>query len=187
MATSKVEVANIALAGLRANIIDNFNDESAEAIAVRTMWDTIRQSELAKHPYNFAIKRAQLPRLSNKPIFGYAYQFQLPADCLRVIAVDGNTDYKIEGARLLTNDVSADVKYVYDNTDLSSWSPNFTDLVAARLRVELSYTLAADKNLMQLSKELYDRKAQEVRNIDAQQDTPDRFAQGTTRIIGVRY
>ena len=57
MASSKIEIANIALVGLRAAIINSFTDETTEANAVNVIWDNVRATELAKHPYNFAIKR----------------------------------------------------------------------------------------------------------------------------------
>lgn len=187
MASSKVEIANIALVGLRAAVINSFSDGTTEANAVDVIWDTVRQSELAKHPYNFAMKRASLNRLTTAPSFGYAYQYQLPVDCLRVWRVEGNFDYRIEGNKILTDEESAKIVYVYDNDDITTWSSLFSDLVAARLRVELAYTLAADETLLKLSKELYDRKAMQVKFVDSSQDYTDEVSQQNPTLIGVRY
>jgi len=187
MATSKVEIANIALVGLRASTINSFTDETAEAIAVNVIWDNVRASELSKHPYNFAMKRASLPRLAEAPAFGYTYQFQLPVDCLRVHEAINNMDFKIEGDKLLTNAEEVDIKYIFDNTDISTWTPSFKDLVAARLRIDLAYTLAADKEIIKLSQELYERKSREVKWIDASEDIPDSFGRTQSNLIGVRY
>lgn len=187
MASSKVEIANIALVGLRAAVINSFSDGTTEANAVNVIWDTVRQSELAKHPYNFAMKRATLNRLVSTPAFGYAYQYQLPVDCLRVWRVDGHYDYRIEGNKLLTDETSAKIVYVYDNEDITTWSSMFSDLVAARMRVELAYTLAADETLIRLSKELYDRKLVQVKYVDSSQDFTDQFSQQSSTLIGVRY
>jgi len=188
MPSNKVEIANIALVGLRATTINSFEDETTEASVIKVLWDNIRQSELSKHPYNFAIKRSKLARLSNEPLFGYQYQYQLPVDCLRVIKVEDNVDYKLEkDGRILTNAESVELKYVYDNEDVSTWSASFSALMAAKLRVELSFPLAADKEMTKLSIELYERKLRDARWIDASGDIPDKFGQQQTNIIGVRY
>ena len=187
MANSKVEIANMALVGLRASPINSFEDEKTEARVVNTLWNTVRRSELSKHPWNFAIKRGVLSRLSAAPVFGYKYQYQLPADHLRTIRIEENVDFREEGRRVLTNAEEVLIKYVYDNTDTATWTASFDDLVAARLRLELAYNLSADKNMIQLSQDLYTMKAREAKWIDANGDPGDSFGQQTPTLIKVRY
>jgi hypothetical protein len=187
MANSKVEIANMALIGLRASPINSFEDEKTEARAVNVLWNTVRRSELSKHPWNFAIKRAQLARLSAAPLFGYRYQYQLPADHLRTISIQENVDFREENHRVLTNTEEVLIKYVYDNTDTATWTASFDDLVAARLRLELAYTVSADKNMLELSQQLYTQKSREAKWIDANGDPGDSFGQQTPTLIKVRY
>ena len=187
MATSKVEIANMALVGLRANTINDFSDGTTEANSINVLWDMVRKSELNKHPYNFAIKRVSLPRLTDTPLFGYEYQYQLPADYIRALNLEDYSDYKIEGDKLLTNETEVNLKYIADITDISKWSAGFVDLVASRLRVELSNNLTADKNMLQLAKDLYDRKSREVKYLDAVEDTADPLGRHVSSYVRARY
>lgn len=187
MATSVVGICNIALGNLGANLISSLGETTAEATLCNVHWDNVRRSLLSAHPWNFAIKRQQLTALSTAPVYGYKYAYQLPSDCLRVLTVDGNYDYKIEGRRVLTNESTCFLKYVYDNTDVTSWTDSFVDLASTRLQLELAYGITKSTSQKEQAMQLYEYKLRDARNLDAQQDITDPLTEAfSSTLISVR-
>ena len=87
--------------------------------------------DLAAQGWNFALKRATLSALATAPAFGYTYQYQLPTDYIRAVEFNAQAAgtsqalFEIEGDKLLTNDATAELRYVYRNEDVSSWDDGF--------------------------------------------------------------
>ena len=63
---------------------------------------------LEEHRWNFAGKRVTLTKLSEDPPFGWANQYALPSDCIRLKDVNGEDVeassqlFTLEGSNLLT-------------------------------------------------------------------------------------
>lgn len=87
---SKVEVGNRALIKLGAARVSSFEDGTKQALLLSQMWDTVRDAEIAAHPWTFAIKRVTLPASSTEPDHGWAYAYPLPSDYLAVVEVGDN-------------------------------------------------------------------------------------------------
>lgn len=186
MASSIVGICNIALGNLGANLISSLTETTTEATLCNVHWDNVRRATLSLHPWNFAIKRQQLTALSTKPAFGYSYAFQLPSDNLRVLRVEGDGDYKVEGQTILTNSNDCFLKYVFDNVDVTSWTDSFSDLVASRLQVELAYGITKSTSQKEQATSMYEYKLAVARNIDSQQDIEDPLSQFESSLISVR-
>jgi hypothetical protein len=187
MANSTVAICNIALGNLGANLISSLSETSAESTLCNVHWDNVRRSTLSIHPWNFAIKRAQLSALTNPPVFGYKFAYQLPSTCLRVLRVEASSDYKLEGQQIVTNDAQCFLKYVADITDVSLWTDSFVDLIATRLQLELSYGITKSTSQREQAMNLYEYKLREARILDAQQDIEDALANGASgSLISVR-
>lgn len=69
-----------------------------------------RDALLRQHPWNCALFRASLAMMSDAPAFGWKYQYQVPADCLRVLPLADlgkqngrSTPFAYERRRILTN------------------------------------------------------------------------------------
>ena len=82
---SKVEICNLALQNVGANSITSLVEGTAEANECSLRYDTARLALLNMHIWNFAVKRAQLARLTATPEFNYNYKFQLPTDFLYMV------------------------------------------------------------------------------------------------------
>src|SRR5690606_26204755 len=120
----------------------------AEARAANAQYEKLRDEVLRAHPWNFAVARQRLVRLSEAPPFGYAWQYQLPSDSLRVLALnDGRGAYEIEGRRLLTDDETADLVYVRGVTDPNEYDSIFREALACRVSADLAYRLANSTTL----------------------------------------
>lgn len=167
---STIQVANRALTKLGSNRITSFDDDVKAARSLKACFDDIRDDELRAHRWSFALKRTQLAALSTAPEFGWTYQYQLPADFLRLDQVNDEfpavvmdnyigaevIDWVLEGGKLLT-DFSAPLKvrYIASITDANMWDVNFREALACRLAAELAEDLTQNMQKRQLAWEEY--------------------------------
>lgn len=155
MATT-IEIVNAALTLLGESRIASLDDATKPAREAKAVIDITRDSLIAAHNWSFAKTRAQLPALVSAPAFGYGYAYQLPADCLRLLAVGDYyvgldlTDYRgaptelftIEGRQILT-DLGAplNVRYIKRVEDASQYSAGFAAAFASKLAEVLAEPL----------------------------------------------
>lgn len=185
MAT-QVEICNIALSQLGANLINSLDERGTEQTLIKAFWDTARVSLLNTHPWNFAIKRVELARDLGIPTYEFKYQFTLPPDCLRVLQVYRDGDYRLEGRKIITNSTTCLIKYVGDITDTSIWSASFVAAMAARVRFDLAYPITKDSNQVAIAKSLLDSQLQQSRQIDGSEDYSDPLGQFASALVAVR-
>lgn len=153
---SQVEIVNAGLTILGSGRITSIDDDLKAAREAKAIYDITRNALLASHNWSFAKARAQLPALSTAPLFEYAYQYQIPVDCMRLLFVGDwyagldLTDYRgspteefvIEGRVILTNFTSPlNVKYVKLISDTTQFAPAFTLMFAAALAEVLAEPL----------------------------------------------
>lgn len=172
--TSRVEICNRALDKLGSAAITSLDDNVKSARACARMFDAVRDAELRDHQWNFATARASLPEVDDAPIYGFAKQYQMPGDCLRVLDVEPYADWKIEGRRVLTN-VSAPlrIKYVQRVTDTSSFDALFVEALAARMSLELCETLTQSNSKKRAAQDDYAQAIRRARRADAIEGTAD--------------
>lgn len=134
--STKVDICNAALNLIGAEPIQSFQDRTANARRCSAIYDQSRVAVLRLHPFNCAIKRIQLAPLSTAPAFEYSYQFQLPADLIRV--VNTNTeDYVLETTKLLSNCNTLQLVYVFDNKN----EETYDSLLVESLTLYMAYKL----------------------------------------------
>lgn len=144
---SNVEIANRALQKLGASRIASLTEDSVNGRAINACFDVLRQAELRKHPWNFAIKRAQLAANVTDPLFTRSTSFALPSDFIRLLAPDpevnyNDLDWQIEGRNIITNDdAPLDVRYIYNVTDPNEMDILFREALSARIAYELAELL----------------------------------------------
>lgn len=190
--STKIAICNSALITLGANTITSFTDGTTASTACSIKWDIVRRDLIALHPWNFAIKRASIAASVDVPVFRYNYQFNFPVDLLRLLKVYDVTDYKKEGLVLLTNQVmdpnspEIEIKYLADIEDTSAWSGMFTDLMSARMAMELAYTLPRKSTMIDRMATVYQDKLTLARGVDAQEDVGDEIDQDMPETIKAR-
>lgn len=167
---SVVGIVNSGLIKVGADTITSLTDDSPEARAANAQYEKLRDEVLRAHPWNFAVTRASLARLAEAPAFGFAYQYQLPADCLRVLAMNlGRARFEIEGRRLLTDEESADIVYIARITDPNAFDAMFREALAYRIAADLAYPLANSTTLAGTMMQLYRDALALARAIDGQE------------------
>ncbi|WP_282609468.1 hypothetical protein [Pelagibius sp. Alg239-R121] len=172
--TSRVEICNRALDKLGSAPIVSLQDNVKSARACARMFDGVRDAELREHYWNFAVVRKSLPALEEVPVYGFARQYQLPGDCLKVIEVYPPGDWKVEGRRVLT-DLPAPLRisFVQRAADASEFDALFVEALAARLAVELCETLTQSNTKKRMALDDYAQAIRRARRIDAIEGTPD--------------
>tara|TARA_R110000751_G_scaffold47018_1_gene105422 strand:- start:2005 stop:2499 length:495 start_codon:yes stop_codon:yes gene_type:complete len=163
------------------------SEDSKQARACQSAYPLVRDEVLRAHPWNSAIARASLAKLSDAPSFGYAAQYQLPADCLRVVEVyDIPWPWVVEGRRLLTDGGSPlDIRYVRREEDVNQWDALLVNAVAARLAMELCEELTQSNTKRQIATQEYEGFLSRARGADGQESSPMPFEEDSW--INARY
>jgi hypothetical protein len=138
------EIVNQALDLLEEEPALSIDDDRDVVRWMRRNYVPTRDALLRRHPWNFAIRRALLPALSDAPAFGWDYAYQLPADCLRLFPLTESGDfegpsvaYALEERKILT-DATAPLKirYVFRAEDASLFDPLFVEVLAQTLAMK---------------------------------------------------
>jgi hypothetical protein len=170
---SKVEIINVALSRLGANIITSADENSTEAIVANALWDNARRSSITDHPWNFAIAEQTLNAVSDASSFNYQFKYQLPAECLRVMEVYDTDDYKIIGHGIYSNETECVVRFVKDVEDTTEWNAMFTDVMAQRLAAEMAYAITKSQATADTNIQMYGQKLAKARFVDASEEPQD--------------
>lgn len=177
---SVVGIVNSGLIKVGADTITSLTDDSAEARAANAQYEKLRDEVLRAHPWNFAAARSRLARLADAPAFGFAYQYQLPADCLRILGMnDGRARFEIEGRRLLTDEETADVSYLRRVTDPNEFDAMFAEALAYRMAADLAYPLANSTTLASAMMQLFQNALALARAIDGQEGGAQRILEAS--------
>ena len=149
---SQVEIANRALTKIGEARILSLGDDVEAARSIDSLWDIVRDAELRIRKWKFSVSRTTLAALASTPSWGFSYEYQLPADCLRILQVNDiypgvdlsdyrgsdSAEWRVEGRKILTN-ISAPLKirYVSRVEDTGQWDAAFTEAFACRLAAEV--------------------------------------------------
>lgn len=177
MATSRTDIANRSLDAVGADAIGSINDTSKAARLCARLFTPLTQSLLRRHPWNFALARASLPASATAPAWGYAFQYPVPTDYLKIYtieAVDPTTKFVVEGGAILT-DVGAplNIRYVRKVEDPGEFDPLFTEALILAIARDLAIPLSNNAGLRQsLGKDLEDA-IRTARSADAGEGVPD--------------
>jgi hypothetical protein len=176
---SAVDICNRALSRVGEARITSLADDSKQARACTSAYAAVRDEVFRAHPWNSAITRTSLAKLSSSPSFGYDDEYQLPADCLRVVEVyDSVYPWVVEGKKLLSDEGSPiSIRYVKREEDPNQWDSLVASAVAARLAVELCEELTQSNTKHNILQEEYKFILSSARKADGQEQSPMPFAE----------
>ena len=149
----ETSICNLALARLSETAIMSLDDETQPARYCKRFYAQTRDAVLQSHAWNFAIARVLLSRLAEEPIAGWAHQYALPVDCLRILQVNGyewherQGLFETEGRALLTDAEVANVRYIRQVTDANLFTPLFSEALAVKLAAQLAQPLTGSREL----------------------------------------
>jgi hypothetical protein len=173
---SNVQICNLALHRLGAQpittIVAPFNNELERKLG--SMFPLLRDLEQGAYPWAFCRQRVQLAQSTSTPVFGWSYAYQLPTDFVGNPKTSDNSNFKIEGDLLLSDQSSLYLSYTAVITDPTKFSAEFIELLVARIALELSYNLTDSASLTATMFEMYKKAQIEARNRAAMSSgTPD--------------
>ena len=186
MAT-EVSICSNALRRLGDDPITSLTDDTERARLCNSFYADTRDAVLRLHPWNFAITRTSLAKLSTAPAYGFSNQFSLPTNpyCLRVLGMEYE-DYifKVEnvathGRVLLTDEATANILYVARITDTNLFDAMFVDVLTQKLAVDLAYPVTNSTTLQTQMQKVFEKKLSEARSIDGQEGFMDDLVSDT--------
>ena len=146
--TSKIEICRHALSliGDDFDMID-LSDETKQGAACNLLYEKCRDQCLRAFPWSFAIKRYSLASTTNKPAFGTGNMFVYPTDCLRIVKLEENIPYSVEGKFIIADVEPLNFYGINKETDISAYDSEFCMCLAYLLAAELCTTLSQDLKL----------------------------------------
>lgn len=174
MAASDIEIINRSLALLGIESITSLSDNSKQASTARVLYDDTRASVFRGHPWNCLTMRASLPKDVAAPAFGYGNAFVLPADFLRLLAVEEPLEpYQVENGKILSNNDNMRIVYTGLVTDVTKYDTLLVDALTARIAADLAQPLLQSTSAMEQMWQMYELKLREAKFVDAQENAQD--------------
>lgn len=179
---SDVGIANDALSMLGDKVITSFDDDTTRARLVKALYADTVDSCLRAHPWNCAVTRKSLAKLTADPVYGWDAQFTLPSDpyCLRVLALNDDEEcgdagdyFKVEGRKLLTNATTADIKFIKRVTDPNDYDALLKAAIVAKLAEGMAYSITGSLSVAVAMAQKYESVIREARTVDGQEGSPD--------------
>lgn len=165
---SIVEICNSALNQLGASTILSLTENSKNGRICNSRYETVKDAVLRSHPWNCATKRQILAQDTDAPAWGFVYQYTLPSDCLRVLAIENyDSDYKIEGRKILSNDSEISLIYISAISDPNEMDVLLREVIGSALAADIAYAVTANASISRQMEERYLLKLKEARHADA--------------------
>lgn len=184
MALDYVTVANLATSFFGENLISDPDETGTVGEAVRGAWEAVRLFTLSKADWSFATRRVELAARTASadwPIIGFVSAYPLPVDFVKLITLGGvsilEDDYAIEAGPTL-RELLVDrtgpliLRYVFDQSDVARWSPEFVEAFSMRLAWQIADRLSGDKQRKEQAKTAFLAAIGEARGSDARQKAP---------------
>lgn len=179
MALSDIGLCSRALIKIGAAPISSFSDGTAESEIAGALFPQIRDALLSAYAWSFASGQVALDQLAVTPVADYAYAYQLPNDFLRAMSAGSGSrgrglNYRIAAGALHTNAPDVVLSYIF-RPEEEAFPPYFDHVLIARLAAEFTIPVTENTSRSETMLTIAEREFQRARQIDAQQDTPNKI------------
>ena len=182
---SVVDICNGALNQLGASTIITLTEDSKNARLCNARFTQVRDSVFRSHPWNCLQKRVELAADTDTPAWGFTSQFTIPADCLRVLSIlDFDSDHKIEGRKILTDNSSMKILYVSRVTDPNEYDELLRETLSAALAADIAYAVTSSNPVAKNMYDLFQQKLKEARFVDSTEGQNMNPEKGMADVIG---
>lgn len=197
---SDVSICSNALQMLGGNPINSFSEAAQtngldSARLCSNLWPTVRNAILRSHNWSCATSRVLLSPEATSPAFGYTYRYVLPSNWLRNVEINGavadEVDYRTEtvgdgngSKRLLINESSLKLVYIWKNTDTESWDAMLVAAAELAMAARMAYAVTQSTSLKQQLESELARYLAQARAVDGQDESPSQL--GSFEILGAR-
>lgn len=164
MATSSIEICNLALDLLGIDNITSLDEGTKQSNVCKKWYDIIRKSLLTNLNATFSIARANLVEIADYvPVFGYKKAFALPNDCLKVLSLGEpvlDEYYQIEGDKFYCQEEigKVEIRYIADVKDVTLYDSQFCELFVLDLAVAICMPLTKDMQMKTYYEQMKSKK-----------------------------
>lgn len=177
LAISDISICNSALIKLGQEPITSLVQDNKSARLCANRYPLLRNMVLESHPWRFAIKTVQIAALNQSPLQRWQFVSALPADCIYVIRGDDWQErFEVMEGQLYCNHSPIIIKYVFENTDPSTYTYTFAECVAWRLAAELAYAITNSNTVADQMMKGYLAELANARYVSAKSSTPEDFS-----------
>lgn len=166
------------------------DDNKKLARVAKAVWDIAVEATLAAHPWNFAMRRVNLPALADDdgaplvPAFGYDLQFQRPSDLVRLIEI-ADVDvweedrgavppFQYEGDKILSSfPAPLKLRYVARIIDTGLFSGQFVEALACKLAMEMALPMTESGATRDRMSAAFDAAIGEAKATDGRENPPE--------------
>jgi len=165
---SIVGICNGALNQLGATTILSLTEDSKNARLCNSRFTQVRDALFRTHPWNCLQKRIQIAADSTAPAWGFSFAYTLPADCLRLLKIlDYDSNYKVEGRKILSNTSSMKILYISRVTDPNEYDELLRETLSASLSADIAFAVTSNNTTSQNMYQLYQEKLKDARFVDS--------------------
>ena len=182
---SKVDICNEALNLLGANTIASLTETSTTAVLCNRIYDTELDYLLRQHPWNSAIREANLAAVTGTPVVGWLYKFLMPTDpyCLRVINVydtsDNETNFECRARHIYADVSSIDIIFVGRITDPNEFDAMFMKTLVDLLAYRMAFPITRSRETTEAMFQMFRNSMADAMSVDSQERTPEEIQSET--------
>ena len=191
---SVVEICNVSLNQLGATTILSLTEDSKNARLCNQRYSQVRDAVFRSHPWNCLQKRVELAADTDAPAWGFSFAYTLPADCLRLLRIlDYDSNYKVEGRKILSNTSSMKILYIGRITDPNEYDESLRETLSAALGADIAFAVTSNNQTATNMYNLFQDKLREARFVDATEgyntnpDNGQADVMGASTFINSRY
>ncbi len=165
---STVDICNGALNQLGATTILSLTEDSKNARLCNSRFTQVRDAVFRSHPWNCLQKRVELAADTTAPAWGFSYAYTLPADCLRLLRIlDYDSNYKVEGRKILSNTSTMKILYVARITDPNEYDELLRETLSASLAADIAFAITSNNTTATNMYNLFQDKLKVVMFVDS--------------------
>jgi hypothetical protein len=174
--TTKIEIINLALRRIGASRINNIDSETPASKIMIDVYAQTRRSLLEEGFWSFAKIQKEITPLPDPPAFRYAYKYNYPTDCIRIVREYLMKRYVRQGVFIYSDEELLQLEYIQDVTREDQFTNLFIKCFYLQLAVEACYAIT---HSVQLRKELMAEQEfvlSKARTADSQDNVADQEA-----------
>jgi len=165
---SIVGICNGALNQLGATTILSLSEDSKNARLCNSRYAQVRDALFRTHPWNCLQKRIQIAADTTAPAWGFKNAYTLPADCLRLLKIlDYDSNYKVEGRKILSNTSSMKILYVARVIDPNEYDELLRETLSASLGADIAFGVTSNNQTASNMYNLFREKLRDARFVDS--------------------
>jgi len=165
---STVDICNGALNQLGATTILSLTEDSKNARLCNSRFTQVRDAVFRSHPWNCLQKRVELAADTTAPAWGFSFAYTLPADCLRLLRIlDYDSNYKVEGRKILSNTSSMKILYIGRITDPNEYDESLRETLSAALGADIAFAVTSNNQTATNMYNLFQDKLKDARFVDS--------------------